>query len=55
MPTATTTTDEINLHRLLIHCEEKLKSQPVDAWSALEKAKFATYVQYLSRLQSKIK
>ncbi|CEG64594.1 hypothetical protein RMATCC62417_01537 [Rhizopus microsporus] len=54
MPTATTTTDEINLHRLLIHCEERLKSQPVDAWSALEIAKFATYVQYLSRLQSKI-
>ncbi|RCH93024.1 hypothetical protein CU097_013306 [Rhizopus azygosporus] len=42
MPTATTTTDEINLHRLLIHCEERLKSQPADAWSALEIAKFAT-------------
>ena len=36
------TTDEINLHRLLISCENKLKEQPIDIWTASEKRKFAT-------------
>jgi hypothetical protein len=36
------TTDEINLHRLLISCEDKLKVQPIDVWTATEKRKFAT-------------
>ncbi|KAG1037519.1 hypothetical protein G6F46_000746 [Rhizopus delemar] len=47
------TTDEINLSRLLLNCERKLQSQPVDLWSASEKRKFATYIKYLSTLQNK--
>ncbi|KAL7332714.1 hypothetical protein PS15p_201727 [Mucor circinelloides] len=47
------TTDEINLHRLLISCENKLKEQPIDVWTASEKRKFATYVKYLATLQKK--
>lgn len=37
-----TTTDEINLHRLLLSCEDELKKQPIDVWSASDKRKFAT-------------
>ncbi|GAA5804881.1 hypothetical protein HPULCUR_010390 [Helicostylum pulchrum] len=48
-----TTTDEINLHRLLTSCENKLKQQPIDIWTASEKRKFATYVKYLATLQTK--
>ncbi|KAL9558733.1 hypothetical protein MBANPS3_000780 [Mucor bainieri] len=47
------TRDEINLHRLLISCENKLKEQPIDIWTASEKRKFATYVKYLATLQKK--
>ncbi|GAN05172.1 conserved hypothetical protein [Mucor ambiguus] len=38
------TRDEINLHRLLISCESKLKEQPIDVWTASEKRKFTTDV-----------
>ncbi|KAI9352374.1 vesicle transport protein [Pilaira anomala] len=48
-----TTTDEINLHRLLTSCENKLKQQPIDVWTASEKRKFATYVKYLATLQAR--
>ncbi|OAD03968.1 hypothetical protein MUCCIDRAFT_110847 [Mucor lusitanicus CBS 277.49] len=47
------TRDEINLHRLLISCENKLKEQPMDVWTASEKRKFATYVKFLATLQKK--
>ncbi|KAG1445894.1 hypothetical protein G6F56_009754 [Rhizopus delemar] len=49
-----TTTDEINLFRLLSNCENKLKSQSVDLWPASEKRKFATYIKYLSSLQNNL-
>ncbi|KAI8642439.1 hypothetical protein BD408DRAFT_344310 [Parasitella parasitica] len=47
------TTDEINLLRLLISCENKLKEQPIDIWTASEKRKFSTYVKYITTLQAK--
>ncbi|KAL0077308.1 vesicle transport protein [Phycomyces blakesleeanus] len=43
-------TDEINLHRLLISCEKKIKQENVDLWTGSEKIKFATYVKYLQTL-----
>jgi hypothetical protein len=36
------TTDEINLQRLLINCESKLKSEQVDLWTGSEKRKYAS-------------
>ncbi|KAI8365117.1 hypothetical protein BD560DRAFT_332886 [Blakeslea trispora] len=47
------TTEEINLHRLLVSCENELKKQPIDVWEPSEKRKFATYVKYLVNLQAK--
>lgn len=35
------TTEEVNLFRLLLGCEAKLNSQPIDTWTASEKRKFA--------------
>jgi hypothetical protein len=46
-----TTTDEINLHRLLLSCENKLKLQPIDVWTASEKRKFATVKYYILKLK----
>ncbi|KAI8371198.1 vesicle transport protein [Choanephora cucurbitarum] len=47
------TTEEINLYRLLTSCENELKKQPIDVWEPSEKRKFATYVKYLVDLQAK--
>ncbi|KAI9485496.1 MAG: vesicle transport protein [Benjaminiella poitrasii] len=48
------TTEEINFHRLLLSCEHKLKQQPIDIWTPSEKRKFATYVKYLTSLDTKL-
>ncbi|KAI8987557.1 hypothetical protein BDF20DRAFT_814466 [Mycotypha africana] len=37
----TTSIDEINLRRLLISCEKKLKEQSIELWTASEKRKYA--------------
>ncbi|KAI8997289.1 vesicle transport protein [Pilobolus umbonatus] len=44
-------TEEINLQRLLLSCENKLKEGPLDVWSPSEKRKFATYIKHLITLQ----
>ncbi|KAI9307769.1 vesicle transport protein [Cunninghamella echinulata] len=49
-----TSTDEINLQRLLIICENKLKNEQVDIWTGSEKRKYASYINYLEFLQSRI-
>ncbi|KAI8098390.1 uncharacterized protein B0P05DRAFT_460238 [Gilbertella persicaria] len=46
------TTEEINLYRLLKNCEDRLEKQPIAVWDPSEKRKFATYVKYLVELQS---
>ncbi|KAI8336611.1 hypothetical protein BC941DRAFT_427583 [Chlamydoabsidia padenii] len=48
------TTDEINLQRLLINCENKLKQEQVDLWTGSEKRKYASYINYLQFLQTRI-
>ncbi|KAF7723230.1 hypothetical protein EC973_002168 [Apophysomyces ossiformis] len=48
-----TTTDRINLQRLLLSCEQKLKDDQVDLWPGSEKIKVATYVKYLQTLHDK--
>ncbi|CAO3587590.1 unnamed protein product [Absidia cylindrospora] len=48
------TTDEINLQRLLINCENKLKHEQVDLWTGSEKRKYASYVNYLQFLQNRV-
>ncbi|KAI7864475.1 vesicle transport protein [Spinellus fusiger] len=46
--------DEINLHRLLVSCEEKTRQQDMDLWTGSEKIKFSTYVEYLEQLVTKL-
>ncbi|ORZ16942.1 hypothetical protein BCR42DRAFT_326621 [Absidia repens] len=48
------TTDEINLQRLLINCENKLKHEQVDLWTGSEKRKYASYINYLQFLQNRV-
>ncbi|SAL97405.1 hypothetical protein [Absidia glauca] len=48
------TTDEINLQRLLINCESKLKNEQVDLWTGSEKRKYASYIKYLQFLQNRV-
>lgn len=39
------TTDEINLQRLLINCENKLNNEQVDLWTGSEKRKYASVTE----------
>lgn len=39
-----TSTDEINLQRLLTICENKLKNEEIDIWTGSEKQKFSSVI-----------
>ncbi|KAI9255570.1 hypothetical protein BY458DRAFT_520044 [Sporodiniella umbellata] len=47
-----TTTEDMDLFRLLNYCEKKVKSDMWPLSSATEKKRLATCVRYLSSLQS---
>ncbi|KAI9498378.1 vesicle transport protein [Zychaea mexicana] len=42
-------TNEINLYRLLVRCEQRLNDK--EEWNTIEKGKFIAYVRYLENLQ----
>ncbi|KAI9264236.1 vesicle transport protein [Phascolomyces articulosus] len=43
------TTNEINLHRMLVQCEQRINTNA--EWNNIEKGKFVAYVRYLQMLQ----
>ncbi|KAI7895270.1 vesicle transport protein [Mucor mucedo] len=49
------TTKELNLYKLMLCCESKLNSEPVETWTASEKRKFAAFVKFISKLTAEEK